>query len=299
MRFAFAAASLALAASQAFSADSVFTTLSARDNPDGATIFSASMGLSNSENIYNIGFSNKRAHGKDGRRFKMGLGNGLQSGFSALVDNVAISVNGIPAKILQLKKETLRKWSGPGGAEGVEFKLNFDGALVDVRFSMVPGSPVLFGELAKSKDGMQLMPVTNVAIKITAIPSFLECGSGRKTRFYKYARQVRTASRLIELPPNRTEKMLPSDRYFVFQDGEYDGSEEGRGRGPSATWAFSPTAGTITINDSWTTSVEYRPKLDRPFRFALFEFKSRRVPNKDFAGQVARLASSLSKNAYK
>ena len=299
MRSAAIVVLLALAASHAFSADSVFTTLSTRDNPDGATIFSASTGLSNSENIYSIGFSNRRAHGKDGRRFKMTLGNGLQSGFSALVDNVAISVNGIPAKILQLKKETLRKWSGPGGAEGVEFKLNFDGARVDVRFSMVPGSPVLFGEIVKSEDGVQLTPVTNVAVRITAIPSFLECGSGRKTRFYKYARQVRTAARLIELPPNRTEKMLPSDRYFILQDGEYDGSEEGRGRGPSATWAFSPTVGTVTINDSWTTYVEYRPKLDRPFRFALFEFKSKRVSNKDFLGQTARLASRPPKNAYK
>ena len=203
-----------------FAADGVFTTLSARDNPDGATIFSASAGISNSENIYNFGLSNKRAHGKDGRRFKMSIGNGLQSGFSALVENLSISVNGIPAKILQLKKETLRKWSGAGGAEGVEFKLNFDGARVDIRFSMVPGSPVLFCEVAKSGDGVQLTPITNAAIRITAIPSFLECGSGRKTRFYKYARQVRTESRLITPPPNRTEKMLPSDRYFVLQDGE-------------------------------------------------------------------------------
>ena len=280
MRFA-CAVLLTLAASAGSSAG-VFSTLSMRDNPDGATLLSSSATLSNSINVYGLSLSNKRAHGNDGRRFRMGLDNGLKSGFSGLVENVAIFVNGIPARVLQLRKDTLRKWSGPDGAEGVEFKLNFDGARVDVRFWMCPVSPVLFGEVAKSEDGVQFTPVTNVVVKITAIPSYLDCGQGRKTRFYRYARQVQTASRLLGLPPGRSEKIHPDDLYFILQDGEYDGSAEGKGCGPSATWPLAPTSGRIILNDSWTTSVEYTPDLSRPFRFALLEYGSVRMSNDDF-----------------
>lgn len=293
MRHALVAASIACAASSAVAADSVFSTLSVRDNSDGATLLSANAGISNSENIYSISLSNKRAHGKDGRRFRMALGNGrqngLQSGFSALVENVSISVNGIPAKVLQLKKETLRKWLGTDGAEGMEFKLNFDGSLVDVRFWMRPGSPVLFGEVTKSGGGRQLTPITNAVVGVKAIPSYLDCGKGRKTRFSRYARQVQTASRLLELPPGRSEKIHPDDLYFILQDGEYDGSAEGKGCGPSATWPLAPTSGRIILNDSWTTSVEYTPDLSRPFRFALLEYRSVRMSNDDFKATVERL----------
>ena len=164
--------------------------------------------------------------------------------------------------------------------------MNFDGAWVDLSFSMRPGSPVLWCEVAKSSDERQRTAVTNVAVKVTAIPSFLECGHGRKTRFYKCARQVRTAGRLVALPPNRTEKMLPTDRYFILQDGEYDGSADDKGRGPSATWPVDPTKGVINLNDSWTTSVEYRPDLSRPFRFALLEYKSHRTSNEEFLSKL-------------
>ena len=275
-----------LAFAMPVAADDVFLNVSTKENVDTATMLNIGTSFSNEQNLYSISFSNKRAHGKDGRQFHMSVGNGLQSGFSGLVKTIAVSVNGIDARRLQLKKEKFRQWSGPDGEQGVKFALNFDGAWVDLSFSMRPGSPVLWCEMAKSSDERQFSPVTNVAIKVTAIPSFLECGSGRKTRFYKYARQVRTAGRLLSLPPNRTESILPADTYFIMQDGEYDGSADGKGRGPSATWPVAPTKGVITLSDSWTTSVEYRPDLSRPFRFALLEYKSKRMSNDEFRAKL-------------
>ena len=267
-------------------ADSVYSRFSVRENPDMSTLLGGSAALSNAKNSYGLSFSNKRAHGKDSRKFKMAVSNGLQNGFSALVDSFALTVNGIAANRLQLKGDKVRKWSGRNGEEGVVLTFNFDGAWVDVRFSMRPGSPVLWGEVAKSANERQMTPITNVAVKVTAIPSFLECGHGKKTRFGKYARQVRTASRLLTLPPNRNEKIRPDDRYFILQDGEYDGSAEGRGNGPSATWPLAPTQGTITLNDSWTTYVTYNPDLSRPFRFALLEYKAHRISNDEFLKQT-------------
>ena len=281
----FAAAACAVMSSIAVCAapaDSVFSKLSVKENPDMSTLLGGSATLSNAKNSYGISFSNKRAHGKDPRKFKMAVANGLQNGFSALVDSFTLTVNGIAANRLQLKGDKVRKWSGRNGEEGIVLTFNFDGAWIDVRFSMRPGSPVLWGEVAKSVNERQLTPITNVAVRVTAIPSFLECGHGKKTRFSKYARQVRMASRLLTLPAKRSEKIKPDDRYFILQDGEYDGSAEGRGNGPSAVWPLAPTPGTITLNDSWTTYVTYNPDLSRPFRFALLEFKSYRISNDEF-----------------
>ena len=238
--------------------------------------------LSNAQNSYRLSFSNLRAYAKDPQRFEMLVDNGQQSGFTKLTSVFSLSVNGIDARKLQPGRDAFRTWDGEHGERGVVFSLNFDGARVDVRFSMKPGSPVLWGEIAKTADLPQLTPVSNAVVIVTAIPSFLDCASGRKTRFFGYARQVRTSVRLLALPPNRKEPLLPEDRFLIFEDAEYDGSADGKGMGPSATWPLEQVQGTINLNDSWTTSVEYRPDPSRPFRFALLEFRAKRVSNAEF-----------------
>ena len=284
------AAAILAAAQSAAAADSVMCSLTKRENPDMKTLLSVSASLSNAENIYGFGFSNKRAHDSSSRKLNMAVSNGLQNGFSALVNSFALTVNGIEANKLQVKEGSFRKLSGKNGAEGFVFSLNFDGVPVDVRFAMRPGSPILFGDVSVSQGKQLLTPITNVVVKITAIPSFLDCGSGRPTRFSKYARQVQTDKRLIALPPNKTEKMLPDDRFFILQDGEYDGSAKDKGNGPSAVWAMdSEVPGRIVLNDSWTTHVEFKPDLSRPFRFAMLEFKSRRVSNGEMLSLVRKL----------
>ena len=237
-------------------------------------------------NLYRLTFANKRAHGDKGRLFKMRIDNGLQSGFSGLISAFALTVNGIDAERLQLAAGRFGEWAADDGGRGIKFTLNFDGAWVDIRFWMRPDSPILFGEVAPSEEARQLSAITNAVVRITSIPSFLECGNGRKTRFYDYARQVRTATRLLDLPPNRTEAIAPNDGFFIMQDGDYDGSAEDKGRGPSATWPLAPVVGRITLNNSWTTKVEYRPDRSGPFRFALLEFKSRRLSNEDMLGLI-------------
>ena len=280
----------AMAAFAACADDAVVVTLSEKERPDVKTLVRRRASISNSSNVYGLTLANVRAHGRNGRRFHMGVANGLQSGFSALEDSFRLSVNGIDATLLQPGREMFREWSGDGGEKGAALSLNFDGAWVDVRFYMRPGSPVLWCEVAKSSSRTQHTPVTNVVVKVTAIPSFLDCGSGRKTRFSGYSRQVRTASRLLKAPPGRVEAAVPGDRYFVLQDGDYDGSAEGRGMGPSATWPLDDTPARVSLGDRWTTSVEYRPDLSRPFRLALLEFRSRRVSNDDFMKTVEELS---------
>ena len=280
MKAAFAAALLAALAAEA--GDSVVALISEKESPDAKTLRQWNASLSNKENIYNFSFANARAHGKEGRRLRLKVNNGLQNGFSGLIGAFSLSVNGIDAHCLQLGRGRFREWSGSAGEKGFALRLNFDGAWVDVRFSMKPGSPVLWGEVALAEGVRQLTPVTNAVVKIEAIPSYFECGNGRKPRFSKYARQVRTASRLLETLPNRTERIRPDDSFFILQDGEYDGSAEGRGNGPSATWPLEPTQGRIVINYGWTTAVEYRPDLLRPFHFALLEYKAHRISNDEF-----------------
>ena len=284
MKAALAAALLAALAAEA--GDSVVALISEKESPNAKTLRQWNASLSNSENIYNFSVANTRAHGKEGRRLRLGINNGLQNGFSGLISAFSLSVNGIDARCLQLKPERFREWSGTAGEKGFTLCLNFDGAWVDVRFSIKPNSPVLWGEVAPAEGMRQLTPITNAVVKVEAIPSYFECGNGRKPRFSKYARQVRTASRLLETLPNRTERILPGDSFFILQDGEYDGSAEGRGNGPSATWPLAPTQGRIVINHGWTTAVEYRPDLSKPFRFALLEHKSKRVSNDELLSQV-------------
>ena len=287
-----AIASAFLAAFAASAADAVFIRLSAKEKPNESTLLTCGAVFSNAENIYTTSFANTRAHGKDGRQLRM-RGGGLKQGFSGLIDALTISVNGISSRALQLERDRVREWSGKDGERGIAFVLNFDGVWVETRLSMKPESPVLWGEVALAPGTRPLSPVTNAMVRVTAIPSFLDSGKGRATRFNKYARQVRTATRLLALPPGRIEKIMPDDRFFVLQDGEYDGSADDRGMGPCATWPLLPTPGGIALNDGWTTSVEYSPDLSRPFRFALLEYKSRRVSNEDFAKSMASIFTLL------
>ena len=92
--------------------------------------------------------------------------NGRQSGFTKLTSVFSLSVNGIDARKLQPGRDAFRTWDGEHGERGVVFSLNFDGARVDVRFSMKPGSPVLWGEIAKTADLPQLTPVTNAVASL-------------------------------------------------------------------------------------------------------------------------------------
>lgn len=272
----FAAAALAVFASAgeivtARLAPCVASGISARLAVDAA--------IGNAQAVWRMHFKNLRAHGNKGRRLHFRLANGCQRGFSSLIGVIGIQVNGISWEKLQFRENGFEKWSHDD-AHGVQFTLNFDGAPLRVRFWMEPDSPLLRVELAPSPHGQT--PIDSLEVRVSAIPSYLACGSGKQTRFFGYRRQLRTERRL--LPPRKHgREALPGDeRLLVFEDADWDGSAEGKGDGPSALLLDDPVPGTVMLNDSWTTDVILRPDPSRPFRFSLLEYPSRRLSNGAF-----------------
>ena len=263
----------------------VVVNLDVRHAPKTAVLDEACATLSTEQARWSFSIRNMRAHGDEGRSFRFTGGNGLGSGFCNLASPLGLTVNGISWSKLQLDPGTVRRFSGEK-TEGVEFTLCFDGALVNLRASMREGSPTLDWEVRPLTTGSR--PVTNVDVRVSAIPSHLRTGEGR---FFGYRRQVRTDLRL--LPPQKSGKIvLPGDeRLFVFEDAEFDGSAEGRGHGPSAVLLPDPTGGHVALNDSWITEVHFVPDPAKPFRFSLFESPGRRLSNAEFEKQVKALAA--------
>ena len=269
----------------AFAADDpVVVTLTTREAPDTATLFRGQATVGNSRANWSLGLDNKRAHGNEGRHLKFSVANGKTFGYSALINPVKLTVNGIPWNKLQVKPKNLRKWAD-GVREGVEFMLNFDGAPVRVRASMTPGSPWLDFEVKPSAKG--LTPVTNILVGVSSIPSFLDCGHGKPTRFDRYRRSVRTASRYLK--PQKTGRipLQADDRYYVMMDEDYDGSSEDKGMGPCAVRSEGPVAGDVDLNDGWVTSVWFKPDPTKPFRFSMIEYPDRRFSNAEFEKKVS------------
>ena len=277
------------AALGAFAADAVNVTFGKKENPDNATLLDVSASFGNASGKWQVALKNKRAHGDRGRHFQFRTENGITSGYSALIASVGLTVNGISWERLQLKEKNVRRYSGKGGAEGFEFMLNFDGAPVRLRATMKPGSPSLDWELMPSAKGFT--PVTNIDVRVAAIPSFLDCGHGKPTRFFGYRRQVRTDKRLV--PPQKGGKVaFDGERVFILEDADYDGSAADKGKGPSAVVLPEPTAGYVGLNDSWTTDLHFKPDPSKPFRFSMIEYPDRRFSNAEFEKQVGRFKAS-------
>lgn len=281
---AWAAAAGALASVGAAD-DSVATSLTVREAPDAATLFLADATIGNGFGSWRLSLANRRAHGDRGRHLKFGLSNGQPFGFSGLIDAVKLTVNGIPWNRLQVRPKHVRTWA-ENGREGLSFALNFDGAPVRIRASMAPGSPWLDFEVKPSAKG--LAPVTNLVVSVSAIPSFLDCGHGRPTRFDKYRRTVRTATRILPPQKGGAVPLRPDDGYVVFMDADYDGSDDGKGMGPCAVRMSGPVAGEIGLNDGWTTSVTFRPDPAKALGFSLLEYPNRRIRNEDFAALLRK-----------
>lgn len=267
----------------AFAADTVTVMFAKKENPNTETLLDVSSSLGNASGKWRVSLKNKRAHGNRGRHFQFLTENGITSGYSALIGSVELAVNGIRWDRLQLKEKNVRRYSGKDGVEGFEFMLNFDGAPVRLRATMKPGSPSLDWEVTPSAKG--LAPVTNIDIRVAAIPSFLDCGHGKPTRFSGYRRQVRTDKRL--LPPQKGGNVaFDSERVFILEDADYDGSAADKGQGPCAVVLPEPTAGYVGLNDGWTTELHFKPDPSKPFRFLMIEYPDRRFSNAEFEKRV-------------
>jgi len=277
---------LVSAVSAAFAAeDAVIVNLTKKESPRTEVVFEANVSLVNSASKWGFTFRNMRAHESKGRHFQFGIGNGVTSGYSGLIAALGLTVNGIGWDKLQVEPKNVREFSD-GAAKGVEFALNFDGAPIRLRASMRPGSPTLDWEVSPSAKGFT--PVTNVDVRVCAIPSHLDIPN-KKTRFFGYRRQVKTDKRLI--PPQKSGNVkLPGDeRIFVLEDADFDGTSEDRGRGPSAIILPEPVPGYVNLNDSWTTDVHFTPVPTKPFRFSVLEYPEKRFSNADFEKRVENM----------
>ena len=271
--------------------DSVVVRFDAKPKPDVKTLFAASADISNAAGKWQFGVKNLRAHGNAPRRFSFATGNGRQNGFSGLISSVALEVNGIPWEKLLVHERGVRQWSPPGDRRGVEMFFNFDGVPVRVRASMAPGSPTLDFEITPSTRG-QMAP-TSMVVRVSSIPSFLDCGSGKPTRFFGYRRQVRTEKRRIGPVKSGKFALDAGERVFVMEDADYDGASEGRGQGPSAVLLADATPGFAHVNDSWTVDMRFTPDPSKTFRFSLLEWPEKRVSNADFEREAAVFATRL------
>ena len=277
---------LVFAVSTAFAAeDAVIVNLTKKASPRTEVVFEADVSLVNSACKWSFTFWNMRAHESKGRHFQFRSGNGVTSGYCGLIGSLGLTVNGIGWDKLQVEPKTVREFSD-GDAKGVEFALNFDGAPIRLRASMRPGSPTLDWEVSSSAKG--LTPVTNVDVRVCAIPSHLDIPN-KKTRFFGYRRQVKTDKRLM--PPQKGGKVrLPGDeRIFVLEDADFDGTAADSGRGPSAIILPEPVTGYVNLNDSWTTDVHFTPALTKPFRFSVLEYPEKRFSNSNFEKLVENM----------
>ena len=132
-------------------------------------------------------------------------------------------------------------------------------------------------EISGSTNGLRT--VTNMTVRVSAIPSFLDCGNGKPTRFFGYRRQIGTERRLMAPRKLGSEKLDGTERLFVFEDADYDGSAEDRGKGSSAVILNEPARGQASINDSWTGEIHFWPNPSKPFRFALLDMAHVRIDN--------------------
>ena len=269
-------------------AEGMSSMFSRQDSPERAQSFKARCSLSAGEAKWRIDLINFRAHGNRSKTFAVRSSNGRTFGFCELFAFFALEVNGIPDWKLQLDPEKCREFA-EGEVRGVEYFLNFDGALVRTRFWMAPNSPALEGEVRCARQG--LSPATNIAVRIGAVPSVLDRVASGGWRFDGYRRFAQTSTRRIG--PFATRQLVdiqPQDRFFVLGDCDADGTEEGKGNGPVAVLLHGEMSGQVEVGPGWMAKLALRPSPATTFRFSLLEFSDRRMSNDEFIRRVREVA---------
>ena len=283
MRFAFLLL-MVVPAAFGHTGEAVHSRFSVKENADVDTLLRVSSELSNDCGKWCLLMANRRAHGKDPRKFTLSIDNGRRAGFCKLCGLMHLEVNGYLSRDLQLNRNCVREYAD-GERKGVEFSLNFDGVVMRTRFWMRPGSPRLWAEVCRS--GKSLEPVADVKVGLTALPSFLEVMNG-KSRFDGYRRSVRTASRCVKPCKRASVPIRTDDHYFIFQDEDYDGSAIDKGVGPVAVFLEADCKGCVRLNDGWLTDLCLTPNPKKPLRFSLLEYPEERVSNDEFERRVRR-----------
>ena len=154
------------------------------------------------------------------------------SGFFCYSGWLDFSVNGHAFGDVLFGSANLRNYA-EGDKRGFEYALNFDGAHVKLRLFMTPQSSMLWGEL--EADPASAVAITNATLRLNGIPSKLIRDA--KKEKWPYRRQLRTAKRVIERPADTKHREMrfdleEDDGFFLAQDANYDGTEDGKGLGP-------------------------------------------------------------------
>jgi hypothetical protein len=211
--------------------------------------------------------------------FKQNAGKG-KCGFCALTKFLAVTVDGISNEKIEILPSDIKPW-GDGKNRGYDVAMNFKGRIFNLRVFMTPLSKLLFFELSQTGG----IKAEKVSVEINAIPSHLDTPGG-KSRFFGYNREILTARGLFKKPDKKTKRQDVSkdDKYYIFRDADYDGSDKTKGMGPCL---FAPSfdavkGGKINVSDFWTSKVQLDVDPEKPFRFAIFENSDIRTDNEEF-----------------
>jgi hypothetical protein len=266
---------------QVDSTGDVFTMFSVKPRPYAGLRARLEMYMANAKSRYSIGIQSTlpKKDKKTTNSFFQGAGH-ARGGFNGLIKFLEIEVDGIKNKDIEILPSDISPFSS-NGKHGYDVALNFNDRKMRLRMYMTKTGECLNCEL--SQIGGE--KAQNIMVRVNAIPSYLDAPNG-KSRFYDYNREVVTARGTFKRPSKgRNPYPISSeDKYYIFQDADYDGSSEDKGFGPCQ---FTPSFdavkdGKIKVTDFWISSVELDIDPSKTFRFMIYENRDIRQSNDSF-----------------
>ena len=191
--------------------------------------------FSNALNFYRIDYTQWKSHDATPPKINLALQYPLEyHNFSRPLGSfLRMTVNGISEVSLHPKEEDVTLWNDARtGAAGCDIAWNFDGAKLILRWFMRSDSPVLWLTIKSAPD--LLTPIKSAHVKVSVVPSLLAQTADKKVLWEGvYGRQVITPTRIIgQVPKPQFITLTPDDRYLIFQDTKFDGSNGDKGTGP-------------------------------------------------------------------
>lgn len=266
---------------QVDSTGDVFTMFSVKPRPYAGLRARLDMYMANEKARYLIGIQSTlpKKDQKTKNTFFQGAGH-ARGGFNGLIKFLEIEIDGIKNQDIEILPSDISPFSF-GDKRGYDVSLDFNGRKFRLRMYMIPNGECLNCELTQIGGEK----AQKVRVRVNAIPSYLDAPKG-KSRFYDYNREVVTARGTFNRPSKGRNPYPISieDKYYIFQDADYDGSSEDKGFGPCQ---FTPSFdavkdGRIKVTDYWISSVELDIDPAKTFRFMIYENRDRRESNKDY-----------------
>lgn len=228
-----------------------------------------------------------RWHATPAQEAKTEIRYGGQTGFTGLSPFLGLVVNGIPETKILLDDRRFAPWE-EGDRRGFEVRMNFDGAVLRLRFYMRPDSPVLWAALLPEPSSLE--PIRRCELVFTALPSKLVKDDAGKVLWSGedvYRRSFQTNTRRLA-PDQRATALTPAETWVVFQDDIHDGAGPDRGDGPCLlVLNHAGVAQAVAVpGNAWLSRV--RVTLEPGFQAFHFGLFNPPVPiaNQDFQRQL-------------